>query len=341
MRRLLLLLSILCLLPIVSCVPVSSQWEWTYADLRLLDPVDNTSTPSTDILAVYFRTSGSDLEIRVDLLDLPLIPDYRLQISLDILPGGNPWDLSINIPANGRPSVTPANSNLIPRIIRDPWMDTVTVRFNQINISQPFTLQVASFTADESDPADVTDAVRSDAFPPVQRAPLALVFWDVFPAATPAQALRHWAGAHTGPNGGRHGLKYILDNAGQYSIPVALLDLKTPASLAALDYLGITPQIQSLTSRSLLILPDVAYGEPANISLGFSRRAAAGFGLPASLFVYDPALNLQSIYLAQFLPLDTTTHLTHTGGRGSSLFPLQMQSKPLKTVPPSTCAGHW
>lgn len=226
MRRLLLLLSILCLLPIVSCVPVSSQWEWTYADLRLLDPVDNTSTPSTDILAVYFRTSGSDLEIRVDLLDLPLIPDYRLQISLDILPGGNPWDLSINIPANGRPSVTPANSNLIPRIIRDPWMDTVTVRFNQINISQPFTLQVASFTADESDPADVTDAVRSDAFPPVQRAPLALVFWDVFPAATPAQALRHWAGAHTGPNGGRHGLKYILDNAGQYSIPVALLDLK-------------------------------------------------------------------------------------------------------------------
>lgn len=151
MRRFLLIFSILCLLPIVSCVPDSSHWEWTYADLRLLDPVDNTSTPSTDILAVYIRTSGSDLEIRVDLLDLPLIPDYRLQISLDILPGGNPWDLTINIPANGRPSVTPANSKLIPRIIRDPWTDTVTVRFNHIYIPQPFTLQVASFTPEESD----------------------------------------------------------------------------------------------------------------------------------------------------------------------------------------------
>jgi hypothetical protein len=199
-------------------------------------------------------------------------------------------------------------------------MDTVTVRFNHIDIPQPFTLQFTSFTPDESDPADVTNPVRSDAFPPVQRAPLALVFWDVFPAATPAQALRRWAGAHTGPNGGRHGLKYILENAGQYGVPVALLDLKTPASLAALDYLGITPQIRSLTSRGLLILPDVAYGEPANISLGFSRRAAAGFGLPASLFVYNTASNLQSSYQAQFLPLDATSHLTHTGG--TRLIPL-------------------
>ena len=320
MHRLFLLLSVFCLLPIVSCIPASSYREWTYADLRLLDPVDDTSTPSTDILAVYVRKFGSDLEIRVDLLDLPLTPDYRLQILLDTLPGGNPWGLTINIPADGHPSMTPANSNLIPRLIRDPWMDTVTVRFNRLDIPQPFTLQVAAFTPDESNPADVTGLVRSDAFPPTQRAPLALVFWDVFPAATPAQALRRWDGAHTGPSGGRHGLKYILDNAGQYGVPVALLDLKTPASLAALDYLGITPQIQSLTSRSLLILPDVAYGEPADISLGFSRRAAAGFGLPASQFVYSAASNLQSNYLAQFLPLDTTSHLARSGG--TRLIPL-------------------
>jgi hypothetical protein len=320
MHRLFRLLSFFCLLPIVSCVPASYHREWTYADLRLLDPLDDTSTPSTDILAVYTRTIGSDLEIRVDLLDLPLTPDYRLQILLDTLPGGNPWDLTINIPPVGRPSVTPGNSNLIPRLIRDPWMDTVTVRFNRLYIPQPFTLQVAAFAPGESDPADVTGLVRSDAFPPAQRAPLALVFWDVFPAATPAQALRRWDGAHTGPGGGRHGLKNILDNVGQYGIPVALLDLKTPASLAALDYLGITPQIQNLTSRGLLILPDVAFGEPANVSLDFSRRAAAGFGLPASLFVYSAVANLQSNYLAQFLPLDTTSHLAHS--RGTRLIPL-------------------
>jgi hypothetical protein len=178
MHRLFRLLSFFCLLPIVSCVPASYHREWTYADLRLLDPLDDTSTPSTDILAVFTRTIGSDLEIRVDLLDLPLTPDYRLQILLDTLPGGNPWDLTINIPSVGRPSVAPGNSNLIPRLIRNPWMDTVTVRFNRLYIPQPFTLQVAAFAPGESDPADVTGPVRSDSIPPIQRAPLALVFWD-------------------------------------------------------------------------------------------------------------------------------------------------------------------
>ncbi|MCX6036255.1 MAG: hypothetical protein NTV38_15000 [Chloroflexi bacterium] len=318
--RLFLLLSVFCLLPIVSCVPASYYREWTVADLRLLDPLDDASTSSTDILAVYTRSIGSDLDIRVDLLDLPLTPDYHLQILLDTLPSGNPWDLTIDIPADGRPTVTPANSNILPRLIRDPWLDTVTVRFNRRYIPRPFTLKVISFIPGDSSPADETAPVRSDALPPTQRAPLALVFWDVFQADTPAQALRRWDGAHTGPRGERHGLKHILDNARLYGVPVALLDLKTPASLAALDYMGITPQIQNLTSHGLLILPDVAYGEPVDISLDFSRRAAAGFGLPASQFVYSTPSNLQSNYLAQFLPLDNSSHLARSGG--TRLIPL-------------------
>ena len=317
---LLLLVSVLCLLLVVSCVPVSHDREWTVADLRLLDPLDVTSTPSTDILAVYTRNIGSDIEIRVDLLDLPLTPDYRLQVLLDTLPGGTPWDLTIDIPASGSPTVTPASSNIIPRIIRDPWLDTVTILFNRRVLPRPFTLQVASFAPGDSTPEDETAPVRSDALPPTQRSPLALVFWDVFPAATPAQALRRWDGAHTGPRGERHGLKHILDNAGLYGIPVALLDLKTPAGLAALDYMGITPQIQSLASHDLLILPDVAYGEPAEISLAFSRRLAAGFNLPTSQFVYSAASNLQSNYLAQFLPLDSASHIARSGG--TRLIPL-------------------
>jgi hypothetical protein len=304
----------------VSCLPASYYREWTYADLRLLDPVDDTSTPSTDILAAYTRIIGSDLEIRVDLLDLPLTPDYHLQILLDTLPGGNPWDLTIDIPAAGHPSVTPANPNLIPRLFRDPWLDTVTVRFNHFGIPQPFTLKVLSFIPGGSVPVDETAPVRSDMLPPTQCAPLALIFWDVFPVVTPAQALRRLDGAHSGPRGERHGLKHILDKAGQYSVPVALLDLKTPASLAALDYMRITPQIQNLARHSLLILPDVAYGEPADISLAFSRRAAAGFGLPTSQFVYSSASNLQSDYLAQFLPVEDISHLARSGG--TRLIPL-------------------
>ncbi len=212
----------------------------------------------------------------------------------------------------GRPTVTPADSSMIPRVIRDPWLDTVTVRINRRAIPQPFTFKVDSFIAGETSLADETIPTRSDALPPTQRAPMVLVFWNVFPAATPAQALRLLDGAHTGPRGERHGLKHILDAAGQYDIPVALLDLKTPASLAALNYFGILPQIHNLVDRNLVILPDVAFGDPASTSLDFSRRAAAGFGLPASKFVYSPS-GIMVDYLAQFFPLSNPTHISASG----------------------------
>ena len=324
MRPLLLLLSVLCLLTIVSCVPASDHRGWTYADLRLLDPVDDTSTPSTDILAVYTRTSGSDFEIRIDLLDIPLAPNYNLLLYLDPSPWGTDpadWQVEISIPLAGPAKVFTNNPNLdahkiVPRVVRDPWLDTVVVRLNSYFLPRDFKVHVFTirYLPDRiNTPDDMAVNISPGGFPPTQRAPLALVFWDVFPAATPAQALRRWDGAHTGPRGERHGLKHILDNAGRYGVPVVLLDLKTPASLAALDYLGITPQIQSLASRGLLILPDVAFGEPAEVSLNFSRRAAAGFGLPASQFVYNASSRFQSAYLAQFFPLDDISHLSLSG----------------------------
>ncbi len=73
--------------------------------------------------------------------------------------------------------------------------------------------------------------------------------------------------------------------------------------------------------RGLLILPDVAFGEPADVALDFSRRATAGFGLPASQFVYAPSSDPSVLsaalsgYQARFLPLADGTHLANSGGR--------------------------
>jgi hypothetical protein len=314
-----LLFSILCLLPVASCAPLPSQRDWSLADLRVLDPVDSDASPSTDILAVYTRAIGFDIEIRVDFLDLPLDPDYDLKILLNTVPGGNPWDLVIDIPAKGSPKVTPASADLIPRVIRDPWLDTVTVRINRRALPRPFTMKVISFAAGASTPADETVAVRSDALPPTQRAPFVIAFWDVFPAATPAQALRLWDGAHAGPRGERHGLKYLLGAVAQYDIPVALLDLKIPENLAVLNYMGVLPQIRKLDSHDLLILPDVAYGDPAGTSLTFSRRAADGFLLATSQFVYS-STGIRVNSPAQFLALDTNTRIARSGG--TRLIPL-------------------
>ena len=78
-----------------------------------------------------------------------------------------------------------------------------------------------------------------------------------------------------------------------------------------------------MQAGGLLILPDVAFGEPATVALGLSGRAVAGFGLPASQFVYalspDPLANLKQAalagYRAQFLPLADDTHLAKSDGR--------------------------
>jgi hypothetical protein len=315
MKSLRLAFALLVLLAAAACGPEPTRTAWTAGDLRLLDPLDSAS-PSTDILAVYTRTSGSDLEIRIDLLDLPLVPDYDLELRLTS-PQGN-WIL--RLPADSAPLLTPATPGLAARLVRDPWLDTVTVRFNRLAFPSYFDVEVLSSPAGNATPADRAGPATSWARPGSRQAPVVLAFWDVLPAATPAQALRRWDGAHTGPTGERHGLRHILEAAGQYRLPLALLDALTPSSLGALDFLGATDRLKSLLAQDLLILPETAYSRPADLALEFSRRSARGFGLPSSPFVYSPAGELQSGYRAQFLALPDPTHLGRSGG--SRLIPL-------------------
>ncbi|MBI4732836.1 MAG: hypothetical protein HY781_12070, partial [Chloroflexi bacterium] len=316
MSRFFSLLFISCLLlTAMGCQSAPVRRAWEIADLRLLDPLD-APAPSVEILAVYTRTLGSDLEIRLDLLDLPLIPDYDLTLRL-ITPVD---EITLLLPASGKPAVTSGTPGLRLRLVRDPWLDTVIVRLNRLYISQPFSLQAMAYLPGQITPADETALVRSDALPPTQRAPVALAFRDVFPAYTPAQALRRWDGAHTGPNGGRHGLKHILNAVEETRIPVVLLDLKTPASLAALDFVGALSQVRRLSADNLLILPAAAYSQPADMALAFSRDAAEGFGLPGSQFAYAAGADLQPAYRYQFFPLPDATHLTRSGA--TRLIPL-------------------
>jgi len=298
---------------------------WVQADLRALGQ-KVTASPATDILAVYTRTTDLSVDIRVDLLDINPGDAYSLKIAL--------WDdrdfsktpLTIEIAATGAVQTSGIQAGkpaIWPRVVQDYQLDTVTVTLNRAFIGDRYHLDVASYTTDPLAQADEVDDVRSDGPPPHQYAPLLMAFWDVFPATTPTQALRDWDGAHAGPLGSRHGLKYILAAAGQFGFPMALLDLKNPASLAALDFMGNLPEINALQAGGLLLLPDVAFGEPTTVALGLSDRAAAGFGLPSSQFVYAPSPNpLPDLkqaalagYRAQFLPLADDTHLAKSDGR--------------------------
>jgi hypothetical protein len=324
MRHFFILLTASCLLLTASCATAqAANPPWAYADLRRLDPSADTSAPAADLLAVYTRTAGYDVQIRLDLLDLAFTDDSRLEVQL--------WDnalyarspLVIQIPSSGRIQLIQppgVDSPLQVRLIRDPGLDTLTISLNHYFIAERYHFDITTYSPASSTPADEALDIRSDGSPPPTRAPLLLAFTDSYPAYTPAQALRRWDGAHTGPNGGRHGLRHVLDNAGRYGIPLALLDLKTPVSLSALDFIGQTGQVQRLADDRLLILPDVVYGEPADVSLAFSRQAAQAFGLPASLISYAPGLDLSPIYRFQFVDLPDATHLARR--LGQTLIPL-------------------
>lgn len=324
MKRPILVIALLPLLLAIGCaVPPTSDRPWSYADLRALLPAGDAPTPATDILAVYTRTAGTDLEIRIDLLDVSFTDDATLDVFLTDDGNFAEHPLVIHIPAQGLAQAFQAgvsSAEVQPRVVRNPWLDTVTIRLNRTAVSKRYRFDVYTYNGQSPAAADEARGITSDGAPPETQAALLLAFWDTLPATTPAQALRSWDGAHTGPNDGRHGLKLILDAAEQNQIPVTLLDLKTPASLAALNYLGGTAQLRRMAERGLLILPDAAYGSPAAVALNFSRRAAAGFGLPASQFVFSPFSEVQSSYLAQFVPLSDATHASHSGG--TRLFPL-------------------
>ncbi len=129
-----------------------------------------------------------------------------------------------------------------------------------------------------------------------------LGFWNTFPSASPAQALRAWDGAHAGPNSARHGLRHLLSAAAQTQIPIVLLDLKSPVTLSALDHLGVLSQVQSLEEQGVLLLPEVLpvglpptphFTTPAWVYtqlLHNSQQAVTAFGLRPSPFLFSEVL---------------------------------------------------
>jgi hypothetical protein len=328
-------------LALAGCRPAqvaSPNEAWDYTDLRALAEI-GPNRASLDLIALYTRLAGSDRQVRLDLLDLSFDPDSDFYLALDWRPGGTrslpldaeaglDWDLLLVLPVRGQPyALAPAGPGeetfspfpaLIPRIARIPWQDMVVVSFNPNalpGIERGFSVQVFSASANQTTPADSLGPVRSEARPP-RRAPVMLAFWNTFPAYTPAQVLRRWDGAHTGPFGGRHGLHVLVEAARQARVPVMLLDLKTPEALSALDYLGGLSEIRELAGKGFLILPDAAPGSPSLLpspqafpgwavarAARESRALGAEFGLAGSPVLYAPSLGLlEAVAPADGLP---------------------------------------
>lgn len=293
--------------------PLTAPWE--SAHLRALDPSD-TPLPGHDLIALYSRRTPHNLEIRLDVLDLQFAGPGDIYLALDWLPGGSSiaalqgksraWDFIIAVPAMELASARVLNPQLstdqlpTPLVVRDPQLDTITIRLNIHHLPQ-FN---GHFYAAAFSTIHDTD-IKTDAIGPVSsearvtgRAPLLLAFWNTMPAQTPAQALRRWDGAHTGPLGQRHGLSHLLEAAEHSRIPVVLLDTATPLALSALDMLGKIPQLTNMQSQGLLSLSETlpaAYdGKLPDWAIEsirqHNRAATTAFGLRGSHLVYAPTL---------------------------------------------------
>jgi hypothetical protein len=318
----------------VSCSPqetISSGADWDYRDLRALSDYDDLNSEG-DFIAGYSRLAGSDLQLRFDLLDMPTSGTIDFYIALDTEPGGSrqlpidgsteiDWDTLLVLPALGSPQAFSSNSSdgsnlekgiesqfplredLIPRVIRIPWQDYVLITLNQAALpisTKGFKIQAFSTDQDSSSIRDSIGPFSTSALPP-QPAPVVLAFWNTFPAYSPAQSLRRWDGAHTGPFGERHGLSILLNNIKWSGVPAVLMDLRDPSALSALDHIGAISAIRELVSEKLIVLPDLIPGSPAlplfpaGLPYWASKQylqdlseISEQYGLPSSDIYYSP-----------------------------------------------------
>ncbi len=288
---------------IIADQPAANGWR--AVDLRAVFG-DGETDPAYDLVAASVRLEQGQPSVRLDVLDLsPELP-VRAILAIDdragglrALPWGEDaaleWDFLISAPQDGLATVTGADgrttSGAVPWLERDDALDMVVFHLQgmQLNLQklrfQAFMIQADAGVA--SDSSEVFDFTGS----PPARAPLLLAFWNALPAGSPAQALRRWNGAHTGPEGHRHGLYQLLSAARKQRVPLALLDLEHPQSLAGLDLVNGLALVTQMQREGLLLVPDLAYGDPTASarSLETSRRIASRYGMLPSDFLYGTA----------------------------------------------------
>ena len=334
------LITWLILLAVCTTSQVSFQ-RWQVADLQLITQARDVQNNNA-IIAAYSRIYSDEIQFRVDLLDIQTDDHFDVYLLLDDGFGSQSstlpteitrflgssvcqkWDWLFILPDHKSPKTLISDQpklvkHVIPHIQRDPVQDTITISLNRnhIKINPRMNFQVFIAKPGEKVLLDQTPCVSNHPSQLVPTAPILIEFSNNFNAVTPAQALRQWDGAHTGPAGERHGLEHILTNAYFYRIPIVLLDLIEPTSLSALDFIGGMTWVRKLERSGLLLLPDFAYSRVTDKSLALSRSVALNYHFRGSQFVFAPFELDVPGYPYQFQQLSDTHHILR---KGSKLF---------------------
>lgn len=294
-RRIAAIAAIAVLLTSCAFLP-KDNWQkqdetftWHEGLLRIIDPVD-ASIPGTDIIAIFSSQLQESLYFRIDFLDNP-DPILRLYVSLFDLPdrdaGEGLDDVSFSFQTGkGIEVLNQGHSGEVEVSLLEKGDDWLSFRIKGDGLLTKKYAKV--ITARDGGVLDETD--QFDLLKTAQPAYLFLAFYHTLNTDTPAQTLRSWDGAHTGPIGSRFGLRYLLEAASEYQVPITLLDIKQPSTLSALDLVAGLPLIQELASQNLLFLPESVFGDPTAHGqlLLQSKKSGLQYGLPVANAAFGP-----------------------------------------------------
>ncbi len=283
---------------------------WTWSDTRSLYAF-NSQMSVSQILAAYYREGEDTATIRLDFFNDP--DQGTLSVSY--------------LPRRGAPEQPIAMLDLA-----SGKLNHGTAKFAVDKLLNSIVLTLPQDLAPYLPGAQIT--VRLDgqgqadrqaiSFPLSENknlspAKLLFVFDSGLQTGTPAQLLRSWDGAHTGPLGQRHGLFQLLSAANTSRIPIFITDLTEPHKRQALDSLGQTEVIQSMLDGGLLTLANTARSESLwQYQLRHNDQAEA---LHPSEFFLAPATNsneVEDAYLFGALPDQNHLRLWD----GSTVIPL-------------------
>lgn len=313
--------------------------RWNYTDLKIVQPPENID-PAVDMIALYTRKGIDYFQIRIDFLSLQSDPKFNLLIALDLHAGGtttSPYGQQSKTLSDYwiwlSPQSPPVCFHYLEQSTRCDWviedfLDNKNDSFSLNIKTKKETItwdnaRVEAFTIDpnNNELLDYIGTPQSAMYRP-QQAPLLFAFWDTLPAQTPAQLLRRWNGAHTGPYGQRHGLKQLLLASTANRIPIFLLDLKFPQSLSGLNYIeqfsqeNDLPLLTTLQKKNLIILPETAINPlSTDTELENNQKIARRFGFSDSQIVFAPlSLAGKQKQKIAFAFLSDSSHLkTHQG----------------------------
>ena len=255
---------------ITACQPKQTgaesveEYIWNRSHLVFLDQPDECE-PTLDIIAAYFQETVDVYLIRIDFLDLD-------ETNL------NNINLLFELPEIPIISEIRTGQDYVVYSLKKDMVGVPPSRLRfLVNTSSP-----------DGEIIDSTPILLAKPPSLPGSAPLLLAFTNELSSQTPAQLLRSWDGAHTGPFGRRHGLSHLLDAATANQVPLFLLDLNSAENLSSLAYLDKIAQIKHLVQNGLLVLPNktLDYTQIKD----FYPQPATLFNIPASrLSVLNPS----------------------------------------------------